>query len=102
MSRRQIILQLKTPRRRLRIRLLLPVSAALLLLPIVLLHVLSFVVSLHDRRMRQYMPALVTDSFGHRLRYYELKKPNAAWNIIFIHGTPGTAAIFGEQFRHPF
>jgi len=32
----------------------------------------------------------------------KLKQSNAEWNIIFIHGTPATAAVFGEQFRRPF
>jgi pimeloyl-ACP methyl ester carboxylesterase len=44
----------------------------------------------------------VTDSFGHTLHCYELKQPEPEWNIVFIHGTPATATIFGEQFRHPF
>ncbi len=48
------------------------------------------------------MSRMVVDSFGHTLRCYELKQPGAEWNIVFIHGTPATAAVFGEQFRHPF
>ncbi len=52
--------------------------------------------------MRPFAPRVVTDSFGHTLRCYELKQPDAEWDIIFIHGTPATAAVFGEQFRHPF
>jgi len=74
----------------------------LLVLPVVLLHVASFLFSLHDRSMRPFASRVVTDSFGHTLRCYELKQPDAEWNIIFIHGTPATAAVFGEQFRHPF
>lgn len=52
--------------------------------------------------MKAYASRIVTDSFGHTLRCYELKQPAAEWNIIFIHGTPATAAVFGEQLRHPF
>jgi len=74
----------------------------LLVLPVVLLHVASFVFSLHDRSMKPFASRVVTDSFGHTLRCYELKQPDAEWDIVFIHGTPATAAIFGEQFRHPF
>ncbi len=71
-------------------------------LPVVLLHVASFLFSLHDRSMKPFSSTVVTDSFGHTLRCYELKQPAADWNIIYIHGTPATAAVFGEQFRHPF
>ena len=74
----------------------------LLVLPVILLHAVSFVFSLHDRSMKPFAAKIVTDSFGHRLRCYELKQPDAEWDIIFIHGTPATSAVFGEQFRHPF
>src|SRR5882724_8384629 len=73
-----------------------------LVLPVVLLHVASFLFSLHDRSMKPFASRVVTDSFGHTLRCYELKQPDAEWDIIFIHGTPATATVFGEQFRHPF
>jgi len=72
-----------------------------MVLPVVMLHVASFLFSLHDRSMKPFASRVVTDSFGHTLRCYELKQPDAEWNIVFIHGTPATAAIFGEQFRHP-
>ncbi len=74
----------------------------LLALPVVLLHIASFLFSLHDRSMKPFASRVVTGSFGHTLRYYELNQPDAEWDIVFIHGTPATAAIFGEQFRHPF
>ena len=70
---------------------------------IVLLHVVSFLFSLHDRSiMKAFASSTVTDSFGHTLRYYQINQPGAHWNIVFIHGTPATAAIFGEQFCIPF
>jgi pimeloyl-ACP methyl ester carboxylesterase len=71
-------------------------------LSLVGLHVVSFLFSLHDRSMKPFASRVANDSFGHTLRCYELKQPAADWNIIFIHGTPATAAVFGEQFRHPF
>lgn len=74
----------------------------LLVLPVVLLHVASFLFSLHDRSMKPFASRVATDSFGHTLHCYELKQPDAEWDIIFIHGTPATATVFGEQFRHPF
>src|ERR1044071_1961690 len=77
-------------------------GAGLLILPVVLLHLVSFLFSLHDRNMRSHVSRTVTDSFGQRLHYYELRHPQAPWRIIFIHGSPASAAIFGEQFKHPF
>jgi len=71
-------------------------------LPILLLHCFSFLFSLHDRRMRAFSSRMVADSSGHQVRLYEHLEPSAEWNIVFIHGTPATAAVFGEQFRHPF
>ena len=71
-------------------------------LPILLLHFFSFLFSLHNRSMRAFSSRMVADSSGHQVRLYERLEPGAEWNIVFIHGTPATAAIFGEQFRHPF
>jgi len=48
-----------------------------MVLPVVLLHVASFLFSLHDRSMRPFASRVVTDSFGHTLRCYELKLPDA-------------------------
>jgi pimeloyl-ACP methyl ester carboxylesterase len=74
----------------------------LIFLPVVSLHVASFLFSLHDRSLKPFPSRVMADSFGHTLRCYELNQPDAEWDIVFIHGTPATAAIFGEQFRHPF
>ena len=74
----------------------------LFLLLVVLLHVASFLFSLHDRSMKGYVSKVKVDFSGRRLHYYELDQTNVEWNIVFIHGTPATAAIFAEQFRHPF
>ncbi len=73
-----------------------------MVLPILLLHFFSFLFSLHNRSMRAFSSRMVADSSGHQVRLYERLEPGAEWNIVFIHGTPATAAIFGEQFRHPF
>ena len=73
-----------------------------MVLPILLLHFFSFLFSLHNRSMRAFSSRMVADSSGHLVRLYEHLEPGAEWNIVFIHGTPATAAIFGEQFRHPF
>lgn len=83
-------------------RIIFASLAGLFLLLIGLLHLAGFLFSLHDRSMKAYPSKVVTDSFGHTVRSYELTATNAEWNIIFVHGTPATAAVFGEQFRYPF
>jgi len=83
-------------------RILCIIAVALMVLPILLLHFFSFLFSLHNRSMRAFSSRMVADSSGHLVRLYEHLEPGAEWNIVFIHGTPATAAIFGEQFRHPF
>src|SRR6266581_2055211 len=83
-------------------RILCIIAVALMVLPILLLHFFSFLFSLHDRSMRAFSSRMVADSSGHQVRLYEHLEPSAEWNIVFIHGTPATAAVFGEQFRHPF
>src|SRR6266568_2082170 len=88
-------------RKRIR-RILCIIAVALMALPILLLHFFSFLFSLHNRSLKPFASRVMADSFGHTLRCYELKHPDAEWNIVFIHGTPATAAVFGEQFRHPF
>ncbi len=83
-------------------RLLLISFVVLVVLPFILMHAVSVVFALHDRSMKPYASKVVTSSFGHTLRGYELKQADALWDVVFIHGTPATAAIFGEQFRNPF
>jgi hypothetical protein len=77
-------------------------GVVLLVSPLVLLHGASFLFSLHDRSMRAFDSRTMTDSFGHRLHFYQQRQHDADWDIVFIHGTPATGAIFGEQFKHPF
>src|SRR5882724_2382349 len=83
-------------------RVLCIIAVALMVLPILLLHFFSFLFSLHNRSMRAFSSRMVADSSGHHVRIYERLEPGAEWNIVFIHGTPATGAIFGEQFRQPF
>lgn len=93
---------LKSSRRHRAARIFFMIAAVLVVLPIVSLHTVSFLFSLHDRAMKPFASRVVTSSFDHTLRCYGLKQPGAEWDLVFIHGTPATAAIFGEQFRHPF
>lgn len=90
------------PNRRRIARILFRIIAGLFVVFVLLLHGVSFLFSLHDRSMRPYPSKVATDSLGHTLRYYELTQADAEWNLVLIHGTPATAAVFGEQFRHPF
>jgi pimeloyl-ACP methyl ester carboxylesterase len=80
--------------------LILPV--ALFVGLIVLLHGVSFLFALHDRSMKPYPVKFLNTPDGYRVRYYETKQPDALWDLVFIHGTPATAAVFGEQFHKPF
>jgi pimeloyl-ACP methyl ester carboxylesterase len=92
----------KTSRWRRVVRIFLTTLAVACVFLLVLLHGLAALFSLHDRNMRPYASHVLTDSSGHTIHYYELRQTNAEWNIVFIHGTPATAAVFGEQFRNPF
>lgn len=83
-------------------RLLWTSVIVFVVVPFIGMHCVSVVFALHDRSMKPFAPKVVTSSFGHTLRCYELKQADAKWNIVFIHGTPATAAVFGEQFRRPF
>jgi len=76
--------------------------AVALVSPIVLLHIVSFLFSSHDRSMKPFALRIVTDSSGHILRCCELKQSDAEWDILFIHRRPASAPAFGEQFRRPF
>lgn len=74
----------------------------LLALPLALLHLVTFGMLKHDNAMKSFETKHLTDSYGHKLRYYELQQSNAEWTIIYIHGTPGEGSAFREQFIHPF
>ena len=66
---------------------------------IALLHVASFLFSLHDRGMKEFSSKIVADSFGHTIHYYELKQPGAEWNILFIHGTKNDLEVICAVLR---
>ncbi|MGB8170188.1 MAG: alpha/beta hydrolase [Chthoniobacteraceae bacterium] len=92
----------KPARRRWVRRILWTSFIVLVVVPFIGMHCVSVVFALHDRSMKPYASKVVTSSLGHTLRCYELKQADAKWDIVFIHGTPATAAVFGEQFRRPF
>jgi len=73
----------------------------MLVSPVVLLHAASVLLSWHERSMRSFASNTLAAS-GHTLHYYELSPPEPEWRIVFIHGTPGSGAVFSEQFEHPF
>ena len=83
-------------------RILLTIALLVVVLPVGLLHAVSFLFSRRERVMAVLASQVATDSFGHTVRYYELDQPGAQWNLVFIHGTPGSAGAFREQFRNPF
>jgi pimeloyl-ACP methyl ester carboxylesterase len=102
-SLRSAILRRPTHSRRGRLtRVVVGGAVALLLSPILFLHAAAFVISLHDRTMKHFTSRTIADAAGHKVHFYQLKQPNPNREIVFIHGTPATAAVFGEQFRRPF
>jgi pimeloyl-ACP methyl ester carboxylesterase len=83
-------------------RIAVAVLAALFILPMSFLHLAIFLFSMNDHAMDGFSSQVIKDTYGHTIHYYELKQAEAKWNIIYIHGTPGDAAAFREQFIHPF
>jgi len=93
---------MKAPRVRKLARILFVGILALFALLILLLHVASFFFGMHDRVISPFATRNISYASGRWVRCYELKQPEAKWDIIFVHGTPASAAAFMEQFRHPF
>jgi pimeloyl-ACP methyl ester carboxylesterase len=83
-------------------RILFAIAAALFILPMSFIHIVIFLYAMNDHRMDRFSSHVIKDSFGHTIHYYESQPTEAAWNIIFIHGTPGDAAAFRQQFLNPF
>ena len=92
----------KPPRRRRRVRILIASVVVLFLLPVGVMHGMGLFAAMHDHSMDVFWSRIVTDAYGHTIHYYEVKQPDAQWTIIYIHGTPGSASAFREQFVHPF
>ena len=90
------------PRKRRLKRILLTIAALVVVVPFVLLHAVSSLFAREEHAMAAFPVQVATDSFGHTVRYYELDQLGAQWNLVYIHGTPGTAGAFREQFRDPF
>jgi len=83
-------------------RILFAIAAVLLIFPMSLIHMLIFLYAMNDHRMDRFSSHVFKDSFGHTIHYYETQPTGARWNIIFIHGTPGDATTFRQQFLNPF
>ncbi|HEX3797666.1 MAG TPA: alpha/beta hydrolase [Verrucomicrobiae bacterium] len=92
----------KRKRRRWWLIILVVVVIGLFTLAMSYLHLLIFLYSLNDHAMTNFPAYTVKDSYGHTIRYFELKQTNAEWNLVYIHGTPGDASAFRVQFDEPF
>jgi pimeloyl-ACP methyl ester carboxylesterase len=67
-----------------------------------LLHAAGLIFAGHNRRMTTASSHEVAGPNGRTLHYFRRLTDQAEWNVVFIHGTPATGAIFGEQFERPF
>jgi pimeloyl-ACP methyl ester carboxylesterase len=67
-----------------------------------LLQGLAFMFSLHDKPLPGAIPRVIAGANGQKLQYFERTIEPADWNLIFVHGTPASAAIFWSQFNQPF
>lgn len=68
--------------------------------PFLLLHGL---VAYFGRREPSFANARARDvqAGGYSVRVYEAMTPDAKWDIVFAHGTPGDAGVFRRQFDRP-
>ena len=69
---------------------------------IALLQALAFMFSAHDRPLPGAVARSIAGTNGLPLRYFEQRADQADWNLVFVHGTPASAAIFWSQFSRPF
>lgn len=56
----------------------------------------------HEQPERLAAPIHITELNGFRILWAQKRATNTDWTIVFIHGTPGRAGVWREQFAHPF
>jgi len=76
-------------------------SAAFLLL-ILTVHVGAWMIGRHEQPERLDAPIHTGELNGFRILWVEKRAANTAGTIVFIHGTPGRAGVWREQFANPF
>jgi pimeloyl-ACP methyl ester carboxylesterase len=66
------------------------------------LHGVGCVVMPKETRLAAQAKMSLLETNGFSIPYQFLAAPDAAWNVVFIHGTPANAGVWHEQFAHPF
>jgi pimeloyl-ACP methyl ester carboxylesterase len=76
-------------------------SAAFLLL-ILTVHVVAWLIGRHEQPERLGAPIYSGELNGFGILWVDKRAANPAGTIVFIHGTPGRAGVWREQFANPF
>ncbi len=69
---------------------------------VVALHVGAWVIGRHEQPERLAAPIHTGELNGFQVLWAEKLATNASLTIVFIHGTPGRAGVWREQFANPF
>jgi pimeloyl-ACP methyl ester carboxylesterase len=77
-------------------------GGGILLLLVVALHVGAWIIGRHEQPERLAAPIHISERNGFNVLWAEKQATNANLTIVFIHGTPGRAGVWREQFAHPF
>jgi hypothetical protein len=83
-------------------RIILIVAAVLIAFPFLLMHGLVFFMERSESPLEGATAETIPTTNGLSLRVYSRMQTNANLTLIFIHGSPGSARAFREQFAEPF
>jgi pimeloyl-ACP methyl ester carboxylesterase len=77
-------------------------GGGILLLLVLALHVGAWIIGRHEQPERLAARIHISQLDGFKVLWAEKRTTNANFTIVFIHGTPGRAGVWREQFAHPF
>jgi pimeloyl-ACP methyl ester carboxylesterase len=72
------------------------------LLLILTVHAVAWMIGRSEQPERLGAPIHTGEVHGFRILWVDKRAAKAAWTIVFIHGTPGRAGVWREQFANPF
>lgn len=72
------------------------------MLLVLALHVGGWIIGRHEQPERLAAPIQITELNGFKTLWAQKRTTNGSVTILFIHGTPGRAGVWREQFAHPF
>jgi pimeloyl-ACP methyl ester carboxylesterase len=75
-------------------------GGSILLLLVVALHFGAWMIGRHEQPERLAAPIHISERNGFKILWAEKRATNAALTIVFIHGTPGRAGVWREQFAN--